>query len=262
MDESQITDADHGVLEQESASEKYYSNHHGGNHAPYPYPDRQLTITDSDSYMNLPSYVTKAPEGMAIETLAGIAANGAFILPPVNIQNALLKCYTQYVHPNMPFLDLGELLEAAVLRCHGRQTSMLLLQAVLFAGAIFVEPVYLHLLGYTSRTAALRDLFGRAKLLYEFGFETKKIYIVQSLLLFTLFQDDCQTGPSFWMGEVCKAAMAAGLQHDPGQTHMNGHSNGALRRRLWWCFYTQDRLLALSARHPMYIRKGITTALC
>ncbi|KAL4820741.1 hypothetical protein BDW67DRAFT_180302 [Aspergillus spinulosporus] len=50
--------------------------------------------------------------------------------------------------------------------------------------------------------------------------------------------------------------MAKGLQYDLGQIYLNIHPNGALRRRLWWCLYTRDRLLALTARLPMYIREG------
>lgn len=234
--------------------DKCHSDHHVPNQ--YPCPNRRIKVSDSGTYISLPKNVIESPERLATNNLATMAAKRAFTLPPRDTQYALLKSYAQNVHPDIPLLDLGDLLDAAVLRYHGRQTSLLLLQAVMFAGAIFVDPVHLHLIGYASKAAAVRDLFGRAKILYENYCEVEEIYVVQSLLLFTLFQDDCQTGPSFWMGEAYRVATAIGLQCDARQIYPNGHSNRALQRRLWWCLYTRDRLLTLSTGHRMYIRDG------
>ncbi|KOC17646.1 hypothetical protein AFLA70_210g001302 [Aspergillus flavus AF70] len=223
--------------------------------SPGPNPEPQPAA--STYSLCLPSYVTGVPKHLALVTLNALREKGAFTLPPAEIQTYLISSYIMHVHPNMPFLDLERLLEAVILRCRGRQTSMLLLQAVMFAGSIFLDPVYLHLMGYTSRRAAMRDLFGRAKLLYECGFEVQPTYKLQSLLLFTLFHEDDLAGSSFWMGEAWNIAKTIGLQYDLQEVPVDESSSElAFRRRLWWCVYTRDRLLALSTRSAMHISDG------
>ncbi|KAL3444590.1 fungal-specific transcription factor domain-containing protein [Aspergillus insuetus] len=204
------------------------------------------------AFIPLPTYIRQVPDSIDVDTLDALAAQGAFSLPPANSQLALLRSFVQYVHTDMPLLDLGPLLDGVVFH-DGHQVGLLLFQAIMFAGAIFVDAIYLQLMGFNSRRGALRDMFTRARALYDNGCETNHLEIVQALLLFTLYQGDSRCGPSFWMGTLWATTRNMGLQHDRRIFDSDTGLNSGLRRRLWWSTYTRDRAIALDTRLPMFI---------
>lgn len=53
-----------------------------------------------------------------------------------------------------------------------------------------------------------------------------------------------------WMGLASSLAIKIGLQVDPKSTDMP-LSQQKMRKRIWWCCYMRDRVIALGTRHPM-----------
>lgn len=112
---------------------------------------------------NTPDYVTKLPNRLAAEDVEYIETKGALCLPTARFRTELLKSYILWVHPEVPVLDLDLFLRAIADNNGTNPISLLLFHAVMFAGAAFVDMSHIHQEGYTTREAARRILFQRAK---------------------------------------------------------------------------------------------------
>lgn len=89
---------------------------------------------------------------------------GALAVPPPLLQNALLKSYVEFVHGQLPMIDLKELSD--VVQGGDRQDeqiSLLLFQAVMLVGSTWVEIGKLKQAGFKSREDAQKILFKRVR---------------------------------------------------------------------------------------------------
>ena len=91
-------------------------------------------------------------------------AKGALSLPDVPVRNALFRSYFEFVHPYMPLVEIHELLNIVEegTGASGR-ISLLLFQAIMFAGTAFVDMEYLRAAGYTNRKVARKAFFQKAR---------------------------------------------------------------------------------------------------
>jgi Fungal Zn(2)-Cys(6) binuclear cluster domain len=115
----------------------------------------------------LPPYVRRLPPALVTDDIEYLQKKGCLDIPTDNIRNALLSSYIQYVHPYMPILDLEHFL-CPVEASDGSmgKISLLLLQAVLFAGAAFVDGQYLFAAGFSDRKTARKTFCSRAKVCF------------------------------------------------------------------------------------------------
>lgn len=91
-------------------------------------------------------------------------AKGALSLPEDSVRNALLQSYLEYVHPYMPLIEVHELLQ--IINDGTGETgriSLLLFQAIMFAGTAFVDMEHLRAAGYSNRKAARKAFFQKAR---------------------------------------------------------------------------------------------------
>ncbi|KAK2741578.1 hypothetical protein FQN57_005561 [Myotisia sp. PD_48] len=203
---------------------------------------------------NLPCYIRPLPAKFQEDDIDYIERKGALTIPGDNLRNELLKSYLQYVHTYMPLLDLDDFLQI-ILRNEPAQLSLLLFQAVMFAGTAFVDVKHLIAAGYESRKVARKVFFQRARLLYDFDYEVDRISLVQSLLLMTNWYEmpDDQKDTWHWMGVSLSLAHTIGLHRDPANSNMEPRRQ-RLWKRIWWSTYTRDRLIALGMRRPTRIK--------
>jgi len=61
--------------------------------------------------------------------------------------------------------------------------SILLFQAIMFAGLAAVDPEVINNMGFRTTKEAREHFFNRVRLLYEFDVEPSEIAVLQSLLL-------------------------------------------------------------------------------
>ncbi|XP_077659936.1 uncharacterized protein AFUA_1G00410 [Aspergillus fumigatus Af293] len=178
----------------------------------------------------LPDYIRGLPSRLQREDIEYLSMKGALTVPDVGLRNELLKAYIHYVHTYMPLLDLEEFLQTIVQNNGIHRMSLLLFQAVMFAGTAFINLKHLHAAGYPSRKAARKVFFQRARLLYDFDYEVDRISLVQSLLLMTYWYEtpDDQKDTWHWMGVSLSLAHTIGLHRDPGNSRMD-----ARRQRMW-----------------------------
>ncbi|RHZ47985.1 putative C6 transcription factor (Ctf1B) [Aspergillus thermomutatus] len=203
----------------------------------------------------LPDYIRGLPSRLQKEDIEYLSMKGALTVPDVGLRNELLKAYIHYVHTYMPLLDLEEFLQTIVQNDGIHRMSLLLFQAVMFAGTAFIDLKHLHAAGYPSRKAARKVFFQRARLLYDFDYEVDRISLVQSLLLMTYWYEtpDDQKDTWHWMGVSLSLAHTIGLHRDPGNSRMDARRQ-RMWKRIWWSTYTRDRLIALGMRRPMRVK--------
>ncbi|WEW59041.1 hypothetical protein PRK78_004509 [Emydomyces testavorans] len=184
-----------------------------------------------------------------------LEAKGALTIPEIELRNELLRSYIQWVHTYMPLLELDDFLRIIFRNDGSQQLSLLLFQAVMFAGTAFIDIKHLYAAGFETRKAARKAFFQRARLLYDFDYEVDRISLVQSLLLLTFWYEmpDDQKDTWHWMGVSLSVAHTIGLHRDPANSNMDPQRQKSWKR-IWWCTYTRDRLIALGMRRPTRIK--------
>lgn len=203
----------------------------------------------------LPDYIRGLPSRLQKEDINYLTMKGALTIPDVVLRNELIKSYIHYVHTYMPLLDLEDFLQTIAMNDGVNRLSLLLFQAVMFAGTAFIDIKHLHAAGYPNRKAARKIFFQRTRLLYDFDYEVDRISLVQSLLLMTYWYEtpDDQKDTWHWMGVSLSLAHTIGLHRDPGNSRMDARRQ-RMWKRIWWSTYTRDRLIALGMRRPMRVK--------
>lgn len=115
----------------------------------------------------LPEYLKPLPQRMTSVDIDYLFAKGALSLPDIPVRNALLRSYIEYVHPFMPLIEAHETLQIIEdgTGASGR-ISLLLFQAIMFAGTAFVDMEYLRSAGYSNRKAARKAFFQKARVCF------------------------------------------------------------------------------------------------
>ncbi|KAI1391030.1 fungal-specific transcription factor domain-containing protein [Hypoxylon trugodes] len=214
------------------------------------------SLEEPDASSQLPAFVRPLPPKIAPEDVSYLHTKGALTLPSPNLQNALLTAYVEYVHPYMPLIELHDFLGLINARdgLYG-QISLFLYQSVMFAATAFVDAKHLREAGYASRKAARREFFYKARLLYDFDYESDRLILVQGLLLMTYWYEtpDDQKDTWHWMGVAISLAHTIGLHRNPANTNMTLRKQ-KLWKRIWWSCFMRDRLIALGMRRPTRIK--------
>lgn len=129
----------------------------------------QLPVIDSSpsaapNLLGLPGFIKPLSSCIASDDLAYLQSKGALTLPTEKFQNALIWSFFEYVYPYMPVVDLEQFLESVYNRDGGSgQISLLLCQAVLFAGTAHVKMDLLKELGFQTRRQARKTFFLRVR---------------------------------------------------------------------------------------------------
>lgn len=123
----------------------------------------QQLLTPSNPSGGLPDYIRRLPQRLQPEDFQYLQAKGALTIPDRALRDELLKAYIHYVHPYMPLLDLEEFLQILARNDGIHHVSLLLFQAVMFAGTAFVDMDALRKAGYNNRKTARKIFFQRAR---------------------------------------------------------------------------------------------------
>ncbi|OCL06484.1 hypothetical protein AOQ84DRAFT_390161 [Glonium stellatum] len=205
---------------------------------------------------NLPPFIKPLPARIGPDEVAYLEKKGALSIPTPTLRNELLRAYVEFVHPYMPLLDLHEFV-TTLDRADGTlgKISLILFQAVMFAGSAFADMRHLRIAGYVTRKEARKDFFQKTRLLYDFDYESDRVSLVQALLLLTYYYEtpDDQKDTWHWMGVATSVAHTIGLHRNPDKSNMDSKRT-RLWKRIWWSTYMRDRLIALGMRRPTRIK--------
>jgi hypothetical protein len=119
---------------------------------------------------DLPLYIKPLPAKIGPDEVAYLEKKGALTVPKSTLRSEMLRAYVEFVHPYMPLLDLHDFL-AMIDRPDGSlgKVSLILFQAVMFAGSAFVDMRHLRTAGYASRKEARKDFFQKTRVSHHFS---------------------------------------------------------------------------------------------
>ncbi|KAJ4354443.1 uncharacterized protein N0V89_006180 [Didymosphaeria variabile] len=205
---------------------------------------------------DLPLFIKPLPAKIGPDEVAYLEKKGALTVPTGTLRSEMLRAYIEFVHPYMPLLELREFL-MTIDQADGSlgKVSLILYQAVMFAGSAFIDMHYLRAAGYATRKEARKDFFQKTRILYDFDYESDRVSLVQALLLLTYYYEtpDDQKDTWHWMGVATSVAHTIGLHRNPDKTNMDSKRT-KLWKRIWWSTYMRDRLIALGMRRPTRIK--------
>lgn len=112
----------------------------------------------------IPYFIKPLPPRIGPDEIQYLAKKKVLTVPGPGLRNELLKAYIEFVHPYMPVLDLYDFVKI-VNSGNGQfgRISLILYQAVMFAGSAFIDMSHLYNAGYSSRKHARRDFFQRTR---------------------------------------------------------------------------------------------------
>ncbi|KAG8963729.1 hypothetical protein FRC03_002629 [Tulasnella sp. 419] len=96
--------------------------------------------------------------------------------------------------------------------------------------------------------------YERAMILYYIGATATQLAHVQAFVLLSSFLSSLNCLPQSWLlcGQAVRIAQDLGLHRSPKHLVMSP-SNKETRRKVWWCVYGMDRMLAVALGRPLGI---------
>ncbi|KAL2786155.1 fungal-specific transcription factor domain-containing protein [Aspergillus keveii] len=106
----------------------------------------------------------------------------------------------------------------------------------------------------STTTSASGDFYKRAKALYDAGYETDQVAVVQSLILMGWYCEDPRgVGTTFyWTRIAISVAQSIGLHRRVTGSNLP-LSKKRLYKRIWWTLFTRDRALSVALGRPSAI---------
>ncbi|CAG9986533.1 unnamed protein product [Clonostachys byssicola] len=207
--------------------------------------------------LTLPPYIRPLPPRLKAADLYYLMAKDALSIPDEELQRQLLRQYIEHVHPFMPILDLADFLLPIACRdgSSGSPVSLLLFQAVMFAGVAYIDFEYCTSRGFDHRKLMRKHFLDKVRVLYDLDTEPDRTARLQALLLMTYWyqraEDEKDTW--HWTGIALSQIYMMGIHRDPNQLDVPPKVIRR-RKRIWWACYVRDRLIALGIRRPARIR--------
>lgn len=131
----------------------------------------------------LPPFISPLPGHLLREDLEFLNQKGAFKIPPEPDMHKLLQSYVFSIHPFMPILDLRALFHAIYDSQGDEHISILLFQAIMFAGVAAMDLKDIVSMGFQTPKEAREHFYNRVNLLYELDVEPSDLANLQALLL-------------------------------------------------------------------------------
>lgn len=124
--------------------------------------EKDLAVHQKIHCINLPPYIL--PPGRTIdgEDVEYLKRRGALSIPEPSLRDQLLLSFILYVNPFIPVLDLQDLINA-IEGQNGARISLILFQAIMFAGTAFVDSQLLIDAGFKNRMEARTFFFRKIK---------------------------------------------------------------------------------------------------
>ncbi|KAJ5143400.1 uncharacterized protein N7515_002187 [Penicillium bovifimosum] len=195
----------------------------------------EYSFVDSQQLRSLPS-----------EDLLFLASKDCLTLPGPDAIDEFVEQYFKRIHPSVPVLD-----EASFWNVYssnqpsGSKISLFVLQSLLFASCPLVSLDTLRQCGFKDRRDARKQLYNRAKLLFELRTEKRSHANAQGAVLLTHYTSaaDPQAG-SLWVTRAIEHAMLIDAQ----PSLLMEDVSLSLKKRLWWSILLRDRSLCIGLR--------------
>ncbi|RAK81232.1 uncharacterized protein BO72DRAFT_338854, partial [Aspergillus fijiensis CBS 313.89] len=192
-----------------------------------------------------------APTHMLPEDLEYLRAKGVFNRPGKAHLNALMSVFLDHVYPLYPIVNRQEL----IYQYKNDQLSLLLMYAISFMAVTFAPSSAVTLLGFQTRPEARLFFYKKAKALFDMGYETNKITLLQSTFLLSFYGGGPNTYWNFysWISTAVTIAEAMGIHRSTLAVPNMQPQDKSLMRRLWWALVARDSICGTLVGRPFRI---------
>lgn len=134
---------------------------------------------------------------------------GCFDLPVEHISTALLDIFFRHPFPSLSVIDRSDFMKSV----ETGTVSHLLLNAMYMVATIYCPDSLIHEAGFVSRFIASLTFYHRAKDIYDAGYETDAIAVIQATFLLSHWWSGPleQKDPWYWLGVTTGMAQALGM---------------------------------------------------
>jgi len=136
----------------------------------------------------LPAWVKPPSANLDPDDVEYLWKAGALTVPDTALRNEFLTCFIEWVYPWTPMVNLKDVLQVISKDGNAGQLSLLVVQAIMFAGAGFANFSLLQQAGFETRKEAKKHLFRRVKV--REGLTT---FLGVNQIHFTLIKSDRST---------------------------------------------------------------------
>jgi hypothetical protein len=190
------------------------------------------------------------PAHMAAADITYLEAKGAFDFPKGEVSDDLVAAFLD------TFCSLYSIVDRAIFEQLYKQQKVpwILLHAVCFIGTTFCDQNVIYRAGYKSRLHARRLFYEKVKILFDLGYETDKIVLLQTVLLLTFWGPQMKSywNPCSWIGFGVTIAESLGIYKSTTSANLRA-ADRSLLRRLWWTLATRDAYCAALLGRPFRI---------
>ena len=197
------------------------------------------------------------PSHLLPEDMNCLLSKKAFDYPDKPMFDALMSTFLDTVYPLYPVVNRQEFVQ----QYEQDRLPWLLLQASCFAAATFCPESVFHRAGYTGRRQARFSFYRKAKALFDTGYESNKIVILQSVIMLTYWGGSPNNYWNFysWVSTGVTIAETLGIHRSLRGTNM-ARKDTALLRRLWWVLMIRDAFCASLIGRPFRINTDMGDA--
>jgi hypothetical protein len=187
------------------------------------------------------------PSHLSAEDISYFKAKGAFERPQSDISDAIFAAFVERFYPLYSIVDLNafeESFKAGIL-------PWILFHSVCVIGATFCDLSVIHRAGFKGRWHARRHFYDKAKLLFDIGYETNKIVLLQSVLMLSFWGPQMRSywNPCSWVGFGVTIAESLGIYRINTSTYMDTKRRSLLKR-LFWALAVRDAYCAALLGRP------------
>ncbi|KAE8143817.1 hypothetical protein BDV38DRAFT_232087 [Aspergillus pseudotamarii] len=170
------------------------------------------------------------PSGMPPEEIAFLEAKGAFSTPGNDTIQALVDVFLERIFPIYPIINRQEF----VAQHRSKKMPWILLHALCSVAVLFCPPEVLYRAGFGSRQQARLSFYSKAKALFDIGFETNKIVLLQVTILMSFWGGGPNDNWNFysWIGMGVTIAETIGCHRSMAGTSIKPQDRSLLKR-LW-----------------------------
>ncbi|KAL6250738.1 hypothetical protein RBB50_003041 [Rhinocladiella similis] len=189
-----------------------------------------------DSNQHVTSSRSGHPSHLTAADLTYLHSKGALTAPTTECLDALIQAFIEKFYPLCSIVDRSEFMR----QHHSRSLPWILLQSACLIGATYSDASILKNAGFKSRQAARRFFYDKAKVLYDVGYETNSVVLLQSIVMLTYWGPDLKGywNPCSWVGVAVTIAESLGIHRITG--YSTPHKDKGLLRRLWWMIAVRD----------------------
>lgn len=191
------------------------------------------------------------PSHMTSHDIAYLQSKGAFDLPEPIVLEALIHAFITRFHPLYSIVDIEDL----QLLHRQQKLPWILLHGICLIGATFCDATIIHQSSFKTRWSARRIFYNKTKAIFDLGYETNKIVLLQSALMLTFWGPHMKTywNPSTWVHFATTIAASLGIHRSLGLDY-HSPKDRKLLRRLWWTLLARDASCATLLGRPFRIR--------